>query len=125
MKIKITKSEKNVEGDFEEGFVKPFGTSAHFTTKRKYLGMKAGLVIPSDAVYTWILSENERKKIVEVCREQLEKEIGKMKPHKAQAIKNIQMKEFTMNDLNLIDELMKNSGKEAKLLNKFRRMYQR
>lgn len=121
-KIKITKEIKEYEGNVEEKVATPFGTSAHINVGKKHTGKIMPLISPSNPEYKWVLSKDDLKKVVKECKRILDKEVGKLKHYKEQAVKNIQNK-FLLSDLAKVVEILNKDKKNSSLVKKIKKTY--
>ena len=108
MKIKIISKEKEYEGSVEEKVATPFGNSAHINVGRKHSGKYLSVIIPSKPEYSWVLSEADLSLVVKECREILKNDNGELKHYKQEALKNVQSKRFSLNDLEWVLKILKN-----------------
>ena len=106
MKIKITKQEKEIEGSIVEGVVKPFGTSAHIPFSKKHMGKVVPVIVPSESKYVWLLKESEKKRIIDVVKEIIIKENGKLEFHRLNLIKDLETNNFDLDSLMKIINLL-------------------
>ena len=64
MKIKITNKDQEIEGKIHQGVVKPFGTSAHIPFRKEHTAKHINIIVPNDATYSWIFSEEELNQFI-------------------------------------------------------------
>lgn len=114
MKIKITSKEKEFEGAVEEKVVTPFGNSAHINVGKKHSGKYLPIVFPTKTDYAWVVFPlSSLGQIVEECQEVLKDEDGRLKHHDLEAVKNIQSKRFSLEDLQTVVEILNRNPKPS------------
>jgi len=119
-KIKITEREFEIEGRVEKGKVTPFGTSAHIPFSKKHTGKIISVVIPTEPKYVWLISEQEKKKLLEDSKRNVEKtKDSTLKFHRLQEIKYLNEKEF---DLHLLEKTLEYVS-DKKLVSKVKKLY--
>lgn len=124
MKIKITKSEREIEGNIQEAVVKPFGTSGHISLGKKHLGKVINIIIPSKPKYCWVLQNNELTELIDVCTKILSKDKeSRLKPLLLQSVNNIKNTKFDLNDLIKSVEILKGSPEHQHLIKKIEEIY--
>lgn len=123
MKIKITKQEKEIEGSIEEGFVKPFGTSAHIPFSRKHLGKAIPIIIPTEPKYIWLLKESEKRRLINEAKKIIIEEDGKLEFHRLKLLEDLEETRFDLLSLLKIVTLLENRGREKEITRKIRKLY--
>lgn len=123
MKIKITKQEKEIEGSIQEGFVKPFGTSAHIPFGKKHLGKILPIIIPEEPKCFWLLKEFEKDKIIDEAREIIMEENGKLEHFRLELLEDLEGDQFDLLSLSKIVSLLESKNKEKEITIKLRKLY--
>ena len=124
MKLKIIKSEREMEGSIQEAIVKPFGTSAHISLGKKHLGKVINVIIPTHPKYIWLLSDAELNEIIEVCHKIIKKEkSSRIQQLKLDAIEHLKNARFGLNDLIKTLEILKESKEHQYLVGKIQEIY--
>jgi putative transposon-encoded protein len=122
MKIKITKEIKEYDGAVEEKVVTPFGNSAHINVGKKHTGKIMPVINLSNPEHKWVLSISHLKKVVTECKRLLEKDEGKLKHHKEEAVKKLQFR-FTMGDLSKVVDILKQNKANNSLIKTIKNTY--
>lgn len=122
-KIRISKKEIEIEGEVQEGMVKPFGSAGHLVISKKHRGKYANVVLPDEARYGWLLSDKERKEISAVCSKIVKQQGGKLERIKLQTIDNIKNVKFSWSDLIKVYDILKKSKKHKHLVAKLKESY--
>lgn len=123
MKIKITKTEKEIEGTIEERKVTPFGTSGHIAVSKKHTGKYVDIVIPTEPNYFWILSDKELTEVVLVCKKLTKRNNGKLAHYKLEAISSITKTKFHFKDIYTVHEILKESKTHTHIAKKIKQSY--
>ena len=98
-KIKIIEKEIEIEGTIEKGNVKPFGTSSHIPFTKKHLGKVVKVVVPIKPKYVWLISKEEKNKLLKYAKKNIEKENGKLKHYRLQSLRDLEKTEFDLDSL--------------------------
>jgi|TARA_Y100000034_G_scaffold103583_1_gene129346 putative transposon-encoded protein len=122
-KIKITKDEKELEGEIKKGNVTLFGNSAHIPFSKKHLAKKVSVIIPSNPEYIWLLTKLEKKKLINIASKVVKKENGKLEHYRQGLIKDLSGKSFDINSLIKIVDIIESDKKEIKLIKKIKKLY--
>ena len=123
-KIKITSKEKEFEGTVEEKVATQFGCSAHLSVSKKHSGKVIPIIIPAHPEYAWILSEKDLKQVIDACKIILQSSTEtKVTFFKNEAIKNIQEKRFSLENLKWIIAILEQEPKNASLVKKINSAY--
>ena len=123
VKIKITSKEKEYEGIVEEKVATPFGTSAHINIGKKHSGKVIPIIIPAHPEYAWVLPERDLTLTIQGCKEALKNEDSRLKHYKLEAVKNIQCKRFSLEDLEQILDILGWHSKNISLIKKIKSAY--
>ena len=123
-KIKIVSKEKEYEGTVEEKVATQFGCSAHLSVSKKHSGKVIPIIIPAHPEYAWILSEKDLKQVIDACKIILQSSTEtKVTFFKNEAIKNIQEKRFSLENLKWIIAILEQEPKNASLVKKINSAY--
>jgi putative transposon-encoded protein len=122
-KIKITKEEKELEGEIEKGKVTIFGNSAHIPFSKKHLAKKVSVIIPSNPRYIWLLTESEKRKLINIASKVVKKENGKLEHYRQGLIKDLSDESFNLDSLIKIISLLELKEKEIKLVKRIKKLY--
>ena len=123
-KIKIVSKEKEFEGTVEEKVATQFGCSAHISVSKKHSGKVIPIIIPAHPEYAWILSEKDLKQVIDACKIILQSSTEtKVTFFKNEAIKNIQEKRFSLENLKWIIAILEQEPKNASLVKKINSAY--
>ncbi len=123
MKIKITKQEKEIEGTIKEGFVKPFGTSAHIPFNKEHIGKAVPVIIPTKSEYVWLLKEFERKKLIDVVKKIIIEEDGKLEHYRLELLEDLSKDKFNLDSLIKVIDILEREGKEKEIIRKVKKLY--
>ncbi|KKL90758.1 hypothetical protein LCGC14_1901470 [marine sediment metagenome] len=123
MKIKITKDQKEIEGEIEDGKVTLFGNSAHIPFSKKHLAKKVLIIVPSKPKYIWLLKESEKRELISVASKIIEQENGKLEHHREELINDLSNDNFDLDSLIKIVSLLESKGKEKELVKKIKGIY--
>lgn len=123
MKIKITKDQKELEGEIEDGNVTPFGNSAHIPFSKKHLAKKVLVIVPSKPQYIWLLEVSERKRLINAASKIIKQENGKLEHHREELINDLSNDNFDLDSLIKIVSLLESKGKEKEIIVKVKKMY--
>ena len=123
MKIKITKDQRELEGEIEEGNVTPFGNSAHIPFSKKHLAKRVSVIIPSKPQYIWLLKGLERKKLISAASKIIKQENGKLEHHREELINDLSNEGFDLDSLIKIVSLLESKGKEREIVKKIKSIY--
>ena len=115
MKITITEKEKHLNGTIETGKVTPAGTGGHIISKREHLGKNVHVVIPENPIYSWVLDEKTLKDALKYAEIQIRAEGDKTWQYRLEAIQNIKLDNFDIEDLNVLVKALKRSN-ETKII---------
>lgn len=122
MKIKIVKGEKTIKGDIVEGDVKPFGTSAHIIFSIKHMGKKVNVIIPENTKLVWVLSKEDKKSMIDICKKYANEQNGRLEFHRLKVLEDIEKEPFKLDDLRKVIDMLKESGNK-KLADKLKIKY--
>lgn len=112
MKIKIASKEREYDGSIVEKAVTPFGTSAHIPFSKEHTGKFVNVIVPTEPKYAWVLTAEEKKTIVRVCKALLS---GRKETKEAfyyhEAVNNLSKNKIELDDLNKVYVLLEEGGK--------------
>ena len=115
-KIKVRQNEEVIEGSILDRNVKPFGSSSHVVLSKGEIGKYVQVVIPKNPMYSWLLSENERREVVAVCNKIL-------KSKKSKGVENIKNTKFSLEDVEEVIKILNGSKKHLHIVDKLRKTY--
>ena len=122
-KIKITKDEKELEGEIKKGNVTLFGNSAHIPFSKKHLAKKVSVIIPSNPRYIWLLTESEKRKLINTATKIVKEENGKLEHYRKELIRDLSDESFNLNSLIKIVYLLESNDLEREIVKKIKRLY--
>jgi len=123
MKIKITKQDKELEGEIEEGNVTPSGNSAHIPFSKKHMAKIVSVIIPSKPQYVWLLSNYEKSKLISSTGKIIRQENGKLEYYREGLLNDLSNENFELDSLIKIVSLLESKGKERDLVRKIKKLY--
>jgi putative transposon-encoded protein len=106
-KIRVSKGVKEVEGELRELVVKPFGTSSHITLSKRDIGKNVSVIIPDDAILSWVGSEEEKTALISFCEKKVKESSGKLGRYKKEALDNFKKSRFKLDDLAKVVAILK------------------
>lgn len=123
MKIKITKQDKEIEGSLEEGFVRPFGTSAHIPFSKKHLGKVLPIIIPETPQYSWLLKDFEKDQMIDDAKEIILEKNGELEHLRLGLLEDLQGDQFDLSSLMKITSILEDENEDDEIAKKIRNLY--
>jgi len=123
MKIKITKQDKEIEGSLEEGFVRPFGTSAHIPIGKKHLGKVLPIIIPETPQYSWLLKDFEKDQMIDDAKEIILEKNGELEHLRLGLLEDLQGDQFDLSSLMKITSILEDENEDDEIAKKIRNLY--
>ena len=123
-RIRVSKSVRELKGNFKELPVKPFGTSGHIIIPKNDVGKIVGVIIPEEDVKLfWLFSEGEKEDIIRFCKENVLSEGGAMASIRLETIENFEKSVFPEDDFLRVLGMLKRYKYDMEQLEKIEREY--
>lgn len=123
MKIKVTKQEKEFEGEITEGKVTPFGTSAHISFSKKHTGKIVSIILPTKTEGFWLLTPNEKDRLIKTAKDIIEENNGNLRHYRLELLEDLSKERFNFDSLKKIVSIVESEGKEKRIIEKLNKLY--